>query len=80
MATTQEASLGDIRSQLEIINHVKADLVDRMKNTTNKIHIDYLKEKIKGLNTEIRILTNIQTAFRRTIIQRQKLHHKNRLT
>jgi len=72
MATTQERSLGDIRDQLEIINRVKADLVNRMKNTKNRIHIDYLKEKIKGLNTEIRVLTNIQTAFRRTILERQK--------
>lgn len=72
MATTQERSLGDIRDQLEIINRVKADLVNRMKNTKNRIHIDYLKEKIKGLNTEIRVLTNIQTAFRKTILQRQK--------
>ena len=72
MTTTQQRSIIDIEDKLAIAEAIKKDLTDRMKNTKNKIHIDYLKEKIKWQNMEIRVLTDIHAAFRRTIVQKQK--------
>lgn len=65
--TTQQKSLVEINDQISIIEQIKADFVQRIQRSNNRIHVRYLREKVRGLNTELRILYNIQSAFMRTI-------------
>jgi len=65
--TTQQKSLVEINDQISIIEQIKADLVQRIQRSDNRIHVRYLREKVRGLNTELRILYNIRSAFMKTI-------------
>jgi len=70
MSTTQTRSLLEIESQISIMNLVKNDLLGRLQSSNNAIHKGYLREKIKGINTELRIMQNIRSAFLRTILKK----------
>lgn len=73
MATiTQQRTRDEIDDRIAIIEDVKRDLKTRLDHTKNKIHSDYLKEKIRGINTELRIMCNMRTALQKTIRQSAK--------
>lgn len=69
---SQQLCLLEIEQHIAIVEDVKSDLMRRLDATNNKIHIRFLREKIKGLNTELRILNNIRASLNRTI--RSKSH------
>jgi len=64
---SQQLCLLEIEQHIAIVEDVKHDLTRRLDSTDNKIHIRFLREKIKGLNTELRILNNIRASLNRTI-------------
>lgn len=77
MATTQSAVKIKIEEQIAVMEAAKEKLQELMSPTgTNKIHNDYLKEKIKGINTELRIMYNIRTSLDKTIRQAAKKSHR----
>lgn len=68
---SQQRCLMEIEQHISVIEDVKYDMKKRLDATDNKIHIAFLKEKIKGLNTELRILHNISASLNRTIRQKK---------
>lgn len=70
--TTQSTVKIKIEQQIEAMEQAKRALQELISQTAEKIKIDYLKEKIKGINTELRIMYNIRTSLDKTIRQASK--------
>lgn len=79
MTTTQERSLIEIQDQITIIEHIKTDLKKRYDEATSRIQKEYIAEKIRQLNTELRILTRIASSFRNTIREYENTLRKTRM-
>lgn len=71
MTTTQTRSRLEIEDHIRVREQTKADLLKKLDTANNKIARDYLKDKIREINTELRIFTKIHSAFTKTIHDRR---------
>ena len=71
MTTTQTKSRLEIEEHIRVREQTKSDLFHRLETAESKEARDYLKEKIREINTELRIFTKIHAAFTKTIKQRR---------
>jgi hypothetical protein len=78
MTTTQEQSLTEIQDHITIIEHIKTDLKKRYHEATSRIQKQYIEEKMRQYNTELRVLTRIEASFRRTIREYENRLKKTR--
>jgi len=70
--TTQTRVKMDIEDQIAVMEQAKRALQELLSRTEAKIQINYLKDKIKGINTELRIMYNMRASLDRTIRQASK--------
>lgn len=67
MTFTQLESRREIMEHINIREEIKKDFMKRVKACDSKIQKEYLKSKIRDINTDLRFFHDIYSAFTRTI-------------